>query len=246
MSGRIVVVTGTDTGVGKTIVAAGITTLAHRSGKSVAVVKPCQTGCTGDDCGDVDDVKRLTGVKDLHELARYPEAIGPAAACRLSGLPPLDMQDVATRVRELATNHDIVVVEGAGGFLVEYNEDRQTIADLAQIVGAEIVVVIVPGLGTLNHTALTTEAIKNRNLNLIGVVIGRWSSHPNMADLCNLVDLEKIIGGPIAGAIRSHAGDLSRPEFLTAADEGLAPALGGQFNAGDFRERFDYRRNLDH
>jgi len=246
VSGRIFVVTGTGTGVGKTIVAAAITALATRSGKSVAVVKPGQTGCHGDDCGDVDDVKRLTGVKDLHELARYPDPIAPAAAARISGLPAIEMANVVARVNELADAHDVVVVEGAGGLLVEYNENRETIADLAAAVRAEVVLVVLPSLGTLNHTALTIEAIKNRNLDLTGVVIGRWSSHPGLVDMSNLVDLEKIIGGTLAGAVRSHAGDLARPEFLSAADAGLAPSLGGHFDAADFRERFDYRRNLDH
>jgi dethiobiotin synthetase len=246
VSGRIFVVTGTGTGVGKTIVAAAITTLAAHSGKSVAVVKPGQTGCQGDDCGDVDDVKRLTGVKNLHELARYPDPIGPAAAARISGLPELEMAKVAAHVKGLADSHDVVVVEGAGGLLVEYNENRETMADLAAELGAEVVLVVLSGLGTLNHTALTVEAIKSRNLDLTGVVIGRWSSHPGMVDLSNIGDLEKIAGGPLAGAVRSHAGELARPEFLAAAGAGLAPSLGGQFDAADFRERFDYRRNLDH
>ncbi len=246
MSGRIFVVTGTGTGVGKTIVAAAITTLATRSGKTVAVVKPGQTGCKGDDCGDVDDVKRLTGVKDLHELARYPEPIAPAAAARISGLPAIEMDAVTARVRALAEDHDVVVVEGAGGLLVEYNEERETIADLATNLRAEVVLVVLPSLGTLNHTALTLEAIRSRNLDFDGVVIGRWSGHPSLVDMSNLVDLEKIAGAPLVGAIRSHAGDLARPEFLSAADAGLAPTLGGHFDAADFRERNDYRRNLDH
>lgn len=213
MSARIFVVTGTGTGVGKTIVAAGLTTLATRSGKSVAVVKPGQTGCHGDDCGDVDDVKRLTGVQDLHELARYPDPISPGAAARVSGLPALRMDDVAETVRQLAQTHDMVVVEGAGGLLVEYNEERETIADLAAKVRAEVVLVVLPKLGTLNHTALTLEAIENRDLDLAGVVIGRWSSHPDMVDCNNITDLERIAGAPLIGAVRSHAGELSRPEF---------------------------------
>lgn len=242
MTGRILLVTGTGTGVGKTIVSAAISCLAQKSGKSVAVVKPGQTGVQGDDVGDIDDVKRLAGVCDAHEFIRYPDPISPAAAARVSGMPTIVMRDAAEQVKQLAETHDLVLIEGAGGLLVEYNPERETVADLARLTGAEVVVSVLAELGTLNQTALTIEALQHRGLPLAGVVIGRWPKRPGMVEMNNIVDLETITGRPLSGAIRERAAHLSKPEFLAAADSGLAPAFGGHFDAADFRQRFEYRR----
>lgn len=246
MTGRILVVTGTGTGVGKTVVTAGIATLAARAGKKVAVVKPAQTGVYGDDIGDIGVVRRLAGVTDLHELARYRDPIAPAAAARISGEPGLSIRECANYVDNLAEDHDVVLVEGAGGLLVEYNAKRETLADLARATGAKTLVVVLPKLGTLNHTALTLEALKARGLPIEGVVIGRWPSRPDMVCRNNIEDLETVAGAPLVGAIREKAGHLSRPEFLSTADAGLSPELGGHFDAADFRKHFAYGGNFDH
>ena len=128
--------------------------------------------------------------------------------------------------------------------LVEYNPERETIADLAQLTNAEVVVAVLPNLGTLNQTALTIEALEQRDLRLAGVVIGRWPKQPDMICANNIVDLETIAKRPLSGAIRERAGHLSKPEFLSAADAGLSPAFGGHFDAADFRQRFEYRRKV--
>lgn len=242
MSGRVLLITGTGTGVGKTIVTAAISCLAAKAGRTVAVVKPGQTGVEGDDIGDVDDIKRLSGVKNVREFVRYPDPISPAAAARISGKPTLVMREAAEQITSLAQQNDLVLIEGAGGLLVEYNPERETIADLARMTQAEVVVSVLPNLGTLNQTALTLGAIEHHNLPLAGVVIGRWSKDPDMVSRNNIVDLETIAKRPLAGAIRERAGNLSKPEFLAAADSGLSPAFGGHFDAADFRQRFEYRR----
>lgn len=242
MSGRVLLITGTGTGVGKTIVTAAISCLAAKAGRTVAVVKPGQTGVEGDDIGDVDDIKRLSGVKNVREFVRYPDPISPAAAARISGKPTLVMREAAEQITSLAQQKDLVLIEGAGGLLVEYNPERETIADLARMTQAEVVVSVLPNLGTLNQTALTLGAIEHHNLPLAGVVIGRWSKDPDMVSRNNIVDLETIAKRPLAGAIRERAGNLSKPEFLAAADSGLSPAFGGHFDAADFRQRFEYRR----
>ena len=156
--------TGTGTGVGKTVVTAAVAALAAARGSRVAVVKPAQTGVGADEPGDLADVRRLAGVTDLHELARYPDPLSPAAAARHSGLDPLDLRSVAARVRELADDRDLVLVEGAGGLLVRYDEEGATVADLAHELAADVLVVVDPSLGTLNHTALTLEAMAHRGL----------------------------------------------------------------------------------
>ncbi|SEF83181.1 dethiobiotin synthetase [Thermomonospora echinospora] len=231
-------VTGTCTGVGKTIVTAALATVARARGASVAVVKPGQTGVGPDEPGDLDDVRRLAGVEDLHEFARFPDPLSPAAAARRAGVPPLRLADAAKRVRELADGRRLVLVEGAGGLLVRYDDDGTTVADLARWLNAAVVVVTRPDLGTLNHTALTLEAMAHRGVQLAGVVIGEWPQEPDLAMRSNITDLETISARPLAGALPAGAGGLDPAEFLLAARAGLAPALGGTFDAATFRNTY--------
>ena len=234
----VLVVTGTDTGVGKTVVTAALATLALARGASAAVIKPAQTGAGPGEPGDLDDVRRLAGAVDLHEPARFPDPLSPAAAARRSGLSPVALRAVAERVRVLAATRRLVIVEGAGGLLVRYDEDGATIADLARLLAAPVLVVVRPGLGTLNHTALTLEALAHRGLELGGVVIGGWPAQPDLATRCNIRDLETIAARPLDGALPAGAGALDPPEFLLAARAGLSPSLGGTFDAGTFRETY--------
>jgi dethiobiotin synthetase len=235
----VLIVSGTGTSVGKTVVTAAIAALAAAQGSRVAVVKPAQTGVGPDEPGDLDDVRRLAGVTDLHEFARLPDALSPAAAARRSRVRPLDLRDAAARIRALDDDRDLVVVEGAGGLLVRYDDEGTTIADLALQLGAAVLVVVDPSLGTLNHTALTLEALAHRGLSLAGVVVGAWPDDPDLACRSNLRDLETVAAAPLAGALRAGAGRLDAPEFLLAARAGLGPSLGGTFDAADFRRAHD-------
>jgi dethiobiotin synthetase len=226
----VLVVSGTGTEVGKTVVTAAVAALAAARGLRVAVVKPAQTGEPPGAPGDLAEVGRLSGVTDLHELARFPDPLSPEAAARASGLPPLELSAAAVYVKQIEA--DLVLVEGAGGLLVRYDPAGGTIADLATMLGAPVLVVTQPGLGTLNHTALTLEALDRRGLGLAGVVIGAWPSSPDMAERANLTDLGIVSGRPLAGAIAAGAGRLNRDDFLAAARAGLGPELGGRFRVG--------------
>ena len=138
-------------------------------------------------------------------------------------------------IRDLAGSRDLVLVEGAGGLLVRYDDDGTTIADWARALAAPVLVVVHPALGTLNHTALTLEALAHRGLATAGVVVGAWSVAPDLASRCNVRDLETLAARPLAGAMVEGAGALDPLEFLLAARVGLEPALGGSFDARDFR-----------
>lgn len=241
----ILVVTGTGTGVGKTVVTAAIAALASAGGRSVAVVKPAQTGVRpgdpGSDVPDLDTVTRLSGVTDTHELARYPDPLSPEAAARVSGLPPLDMDYAAAYIAKLAAEQDardagdagdeegLVIVEGAGGLLVRYDDQGTTLADLAGKLRAPVLTVAAAGLGTLNHTALTLEALSARRLASAGVVIGSWPREPDLAERLNRSDLETVAGGPLAGILPEGAGRLDRDRFTETAKAGLSRAFGGTF-----------------
>jgi dethiobiotin synthetase len=231
----VLVVTGTGTGVGKTIVTAALAALAAARGASVAVVKPAQTGVGVDEVGDLDDVRRLSGVTDLHEMVRYPDPLSPAAASRRSGIEPLELQAVARTVSDLAETRRLVLVEGAGGLLVRFDEEGWTLADLAVTLGAPALVVTSAGLGSLNTAALTLEAMAHRGVDLAGLVIGDWPAEPDLACRSNIRDLETLAARPLAGALPSRSGGLPADRFLGTARAGLAPAFGGRFDPAAFR-----------
>jgi dethiobiotin synthetase len=236
----VLVVTGTDTGVGKTVVTAALAAVARARGSAVAVVKPGQTGVLPGQPGDLDDVRRLAGLSaaDVHEYARFPDPLSPAAAARRAGLPPVSLPVAAEAIGRLAEDHRLVLVEGAGGLLVRFDEEGATIADLARWLGAAVLVVVRPDLGTLNHTALTLEAMAHRGVQLAGVVIGSWPADPDLAMRSNLRDLETVAARPLAGALPAGAGSLDPAEFLLAARAGLAPSLGGVFDVATFHAQF--------
>jgi len=221
-SGRVVppvlFVTGTDTGVGKTVVSAALGAVASVHG-SVAVVKPAQTGVTSDEPGDLDEIRRLTGLTDLHEGIRLLDPLAPTTAGRRQGVALPSVDTHAKTIEDLAADHDLVLVEGAGGLLVGLDEDGNDLADLAARLTIPFAFVIVtrPGLGTLNHTALTVEALRARALPIAGLVIGSWSAEPDLAERCNLDDLPTIAGVPVVGRIPEGAGALTRDAFTGAA-----------------------------
>ena len=235
----ILVVSGTGTGVGKTVVTAALAALVLGSGRSVAVVKPVQTGLPPGAAGDLAEIARLGGVApdDLHEPARFAAALSPAAAARHEGARGPDLQAVESLVRRLATERDVVLVEGAGGLLVRHGDPPWTIVDLAAAVGADVVLVTEPGLGTLNHTELCLEALARRQVGCAGVVLGWWPVPPDEPDLAmrsNLRDLEEIVGGPLSGALQARAAELDPEAFAAAALAGLGPSFGGRFDAAGF------------
>jgi dethiobiotin synthetase len=222
----VLVVTGTGTGVGKTTVTSAIAALAVAAGRRVAVLKPAQTGIDASQLGDIDEVRRLAGPSvTCRELARFPDPLAPARAARLAGLIPVTTVTTASAVRELAAEHDLVLVEGTGGLLVPLDDSGGTLADVAAALSASVLVVVGAGLGTLNHTALTVEALRTRRLSCVGVVIGAWPTQPDLAARCNLLDLPAVTGVPLLGLVPEGAGRLTPAQFLPAARRGLEPGL---------------------
>jgi dethiobiotin synthetase len=224
--GQVLVVTGTGTGVGKTVVTAAVAALHPNR---VAVLKPVQTGVAAGEPGDLADVVRLAAPDTVCELARYPDPLAPATAARRAGRPALHPGAAAAAARLLAVTHDLVLVEGAGGLLVRFTDDGGTLADVAGELDAPVLVVAAAGLGTLNATALTVEALQIRHLTCAGVVIGAWPPVPDLAACENLRDLPAVTGVPLLGAIADGAGVTDRAEFVRVARHGLGPPLGGRW-----------------
>ncbi|TXS51596.1 dethiobiotin synthase [Streptomyces sp. t39] len=226
----VIVVTGTGTEIGKTVVTAAVAAVAAAAGRSVAVLKPAQTGVAPGEPGDVAEVVRLAGGVTAVELARFPEPLAPATAARRAGLAPVGPERIAEAAGELAADHDLVLVEGAGGLLVRFDDTGATLADAAALLGAPVLVVTPAGLGTLNTAALTGEALRARGLAQLGVVIGSWPAEPDLAALCNRSDLPPAAGAPLLGAVPEGAGALTPEAFRSAAAGWLAPPLGGRMD----------------
>ncbi|MFD5627307.1 dethiobiotin synthase [Streptomyces sp. NPDC127072] len=233
----ILVMTGTGTEVGKTITTAAVAATALAAGRSVAVLKPAQTGVTPDERGDADEVARLTGAVTTLELARYPEPLAPATAARRAGLAPVRPHEVAEAAAKLATDHDLVLVEGAGGLLVRFDDAGGTLADAARLLDAPVLVVASAGLGTLNTTELTGRELRHRGLDFAGLVIGSWPDDPDLASRCNVADLPVVAGTALLGAVPAGAGSRTPVDFRAAAPSWLAPDLGGSWDAEAFSAR---------
>lgn len=231
----VLVVSGTGTEIGKTVVTSAIAAAAVAAGRSVAVLKPAQTGVGPGEPGDAAEAARLAGpaVTTL-ELVRYPEPLAPDTAARRSGLATLAPAAVAEAASRLAADHDLVLVEGAGGLLVRFDEKGHTLADAARLLAAPVLVVAPAGLGTLNSTALTAEALRARDLSPFGVVVGSWPASPDLAARCNLADLPDVSGIPLLGAVPEGSGALEPAAFRTAAPGWLAPRLHGTWSAESF------------
>ncbi|MEU0232352.1 MULTISPECIES: dethiobiotin synthase [unclassified Streptomyces] len=232
----IVVVSGTGTEIGKTVVTAAVAAVATAAGRSVAVLKPAQTGVGPDERGDADEVVRLSGAASSAELGRFPEPLAPGTAARRAGLAPVGPREVAEAARKLAAEHDLVLVEGAGGLLVRFDEEGGTLADAAALLGAPVLVVAPAGLGTLNSATLTGEALRARGIGQLGVVVGSWPAAPDLAARCNLADLPEAAGAPLLGAVPEGSGSLPPADFRAAAGTWLAPVLGGTWDADAFTE----------
>jgi dethiobiotin synthetase len=209
----VVLVTGTDTGVGKTVVTAAMAVASGKHG-SVAVLKTVQAGLPA----DADEVRRLTGSDHVYEGARVNDPLNPTTAARLRDVVLPDVAEHAATVRRLASEFDTVIVEGAGGLLVGLDNAGRTLLDLARALDTPYTTVVVTraGLGTLNHTRLTVDRL--RGLPVAGLVIGSWPAEPGLAERCNLDDLQAATGLPLLGRVPAGAGSLHPDEFRAAAE----------------------------
>ncbi|MET8408385.1 dethiobiotin synthase [Streptomyces sp. NPDC005195] len=230
----VLVITGTGTEVGKTVTTAAVAAVAVAAGRSVAVLKPAQTGVGPHERGDADEVARLAGTVTTLELGRYPDPLAPATAARRARLAPVRPREVAEAAVKLATEHDLVLIEGAGGLLVRFDDEGGTLADVATLLDAPVLLVVAAGLGTLNTTELTAREIRRRGLGLAGLVIGSWPGSADLASRCNLVDLPVVAEAPLLGALPAGAGARPPAAFRAGAPGWLAPALGGTWNADAF------------
>ena len=214
-------VTGTDTGVGKTVLAAAIAAALRGDGVAVATLKPIMTG--------LDEPAPAQWPHDHELLARVagrqpgevaPRTFGPAVsphlAAELSGTP-VSSESIEESVREAATCAEVLVVEGVGGLLVPLSDDYDVRA-LARALGMPLVIAARPGLGTINHTLLTLESARLAGLKVAGVVLKPWPRDPGTIEESNRETIARLGAVEVASLARVERAE---PELLRRAGRSL-------------------------
>lgn len=227
MAPRGIFVTGTDTGVGKTIVAATLARLLRMNGASVGVMKPVTSGCR-EVSGELvsDDALLLSqaagiGISDDVAPYRLREALAPAVAARIDGVQ-VDFSVIKASFDRLASSYDYVIVEGAGGLMVPLSGGL-LVADLALELGLPLLVVARPGLGTINHTVLTCFAARQMGLQVAGVIVNGMPEHPGPAEQGAPHQIGSLCGASVLG-VWPHRNEIDQMEIV---DE-LSAWLDGQ------------------
>lgn len=232
-------ITGTDTGVGKTVVTAAIAHCLIQSGVNIGVMKPAQTGAKLPVLKDLEFVELVTGksfADDDYCPYIFDDPLAPYSASLLEKRD-ISIDKIKDSYNKLSAIHDIVLVEGAGGLLVPILEGY-TMADLARDIGLSLIIVARPDLGTLNHTTLTVEFAKSRGLSVLGIIISNFPDEPGLAEKTNPQILIQMTGLPILGVLpkdreisveEGGAGHLRENTKLC-----LSPVLGGVFDTQAF------------
>ena len=211
-------VTATDTGVGKTEVACALVSGARAAGLDVGAMKPAQSGVTPGEPSDAERLLAAAGGGDPIELVcpyEFEAPLAPAVAARLGGVE-ISLARILAAARALASRHAALVVEGAGGLLVPLTA-RETYADLAVALGLPVLVVARAGLGTVNHAALTVEALRRRGLVVAGLVLNRTGPVDDPSVPHNAAELEKLTGAPVLATLPYLRDITAREPFLRSA-----------------------------
>jgi dethiobiotin synthetase len=180
-------VTGTDTGAGKTVVAAAIAAALRANGVRVAAFKPVVTGLAepaGAWPADHELLAAATGARPRDVCARtFAPPVSPHLAAELAG-EELALDALAAAAHAAAADADVLVVEGVGGLLVPLSTQHD-VRDLAVALGLPLLVAARPGLGTINHSLLTIEAARAAGLEVHAVVLTPWPAEPSVMERSN-------------------------------------------------------------
>jgi dethiobiotin synthase len=235
-----VFITGTDTGVGKTVLTSAVLSILRRAGVDAVPMKPVQTGCT-ERAGvrripDLDFLLQVSGCPvDEEERAwmapyAYEPACSPHLAARLAG-DTVSLDQVVEAFRALERRHDFVAVEGAGGLMVPLNEG-ELMLDLIRRLELPVLVAARTGWGTLNHTLLTLFALRAAGIEPAGVVFS--GLHPGPLSYLEKDNLDAVrtygrtaVAGPLPylPELETAVEGIMDPDRFFRAVEPLAPAL---------------------
>jgi dethiobiotin synthetase len=222
-----VFITGTDTGVGKTVLAALLGLIYQEAGLNVAYFKPVETGAAANNGelvpGDTQFVAAVLGLNEPIDVLCpycYEPPVSPHLAARLAR-KPVKPEVVEKCFNYLDRHYDAVIVEGTGGLLVPLR-DGYMVADVAGSLGLPLIIAAHPGLGTLNHTFLTIASALRVDLALAGVVLGRYPENPGPAAKDNPKAIADFSGVPVLALVPEIPGlDLTRPQHALLKEAAL-------------------------
>lgn len=204
-------VTGTDTGVGKTVVTAALAAALRRRGLDAGVMKPVQTGAEERDgnlyAPDAAFLQAVSGVEDPPEWicpVRLRAPLAPSVAAELEGTE-VSLTAIQEAYAQLAARHALILVEGAGGICVPLRNDY-LMSDLARDLDLPVLVVARPSLGTINHTVLTVQYARSAGLQVVGVLINNYPAEPGLAERTSPAVIERLAGVPVLGCVPADAG----------------------------------------
>lgn len=199
-------ITGTDTGVGKTFFACALSTVLSARGKRVGVMKPVETGCELRDGrlvpADALRLQRYSGSSLPLKLVcpyRFAPPLAPAVAAEMAGVK-IERQRLIAAYERIRAQHDITLVESAGGLLVPLAE-RYTFADLAGDLGIPLLVVVGSKLGAINHTLLTLRCASAMGLPVLGYILNHPASTGDLAAETNRRTLLRLTDTPCLGSL---------------------------------------------
>jgi dethiobiotin synthetase len=216
--------TGTDTGVGKTVVTAGVARLLRRQGRPIRVCKPVATGADWDGqrwlSADTRVLAEAAGMAADWETVTpwtFSDPVAPPVAAGRQGRT-LHLDKLAAAVRVGARPDTAVLVEGVGGLLCPLTE-HETVADLAGCLGLPLIIVTRRNLGTLNHTLLTLEVAGRRNLAVAGIVVNETAPPRTLAEETNVDELRRRAGVPLLVVVPFHTSPgTAEPAALAGVD----------------------------
>ncbi|NUO07597.1 MAG: dethiobiotin synthase [Candidatus Brocadia sp.] len=200
-------ITGTDTGVGKTIVAGGLAALYKDRGLDVGVMKPVATGCKRVNNALVSDdavfLKLSAEVDDDYELINpysFEQPLAPTVAARLSNTK-IDLEKIRMDYDSLCEKHDYLIIEGIGGLLVPLDE-YYFVVDMASEMELPLIVVCRPTIGTINHTLLTVSYARQHGLDVKGIIINESTEDSDdTVKKTNADEIKRLSGLPVFGTI---------------------------------------------
>lgn len=193
---RGVFVTATDTGVGKTVLAAAICSVLRARGEVVAACKPAVTGLAEPEPGVLPDHALLAACTGQQPEQVTPAVFAPAVSPHLAAAAagtPLDPATLEAFARAAAPPEGVLVAEGVGGLLVPLTLGY-LVRDFAIDLGLPVVIAARPGLGTINHTLLTVEAARAAGLRVAGIALTPWPEEPTIMERSNRLTIARLAG----------------------------------------------------
>jgi dethiobiotin synthetase len=199
-------ITGTDTGVGKTLIAGAIARALSLQGRRVGVMKPFESGCrrNGDTLVPADALylRNMAGSQDDLALIcpyAFERPLAPGVAARLEQVS-ISLEKVQEIYKQLSAQHDIMLVEGAGGLMVPISEE-QLIIDVVRLLQLPLIIVARSALGTINHTLLTVREAQRAGIRVCGIILNKVSPEPDEAEATNPEVIRKFSNVPLLGQV---------------------------------------------